>query len=161
VWKWIREFASLFPQTQLNSSPTNALLRERERERKKTKHQNMTTTTLLFGGNVFLRGVPSALTMRRGRAAAAQFVFRVRRRRPKRFFFLPVGAGITSTLDARSSREAAKSHPPLPRKTRRRRQRRRQRRRTNPKRRRKRRRQRRRSQNRMKRPSCCCKRCKA
>ena len=27
----------------------------------------MTTTTLLFGGNVFLRGVPSALTMRRGR----------------------------------------------------------------------------------------------
>ena len=46
-----------------NYSYTNALLRERE------KRQNITMTmkTLLFGGNVFLRGVPSALTMRRGR----------------------------------------------------------------------------------------------
>ena len=34
MWKWIRAFASLFPQH------TNALLREREREREKTKHRD-------------------------------------------------------------------------------------------------------------------------
>ena len=49
-----------------NYSYTNALLRERE----KRQNITMTTTTLLFGGTVFLRGVPSALTMRRGRQRA-------------------------------------------------------------------------------------------
>jgi len=54
-----RELTSLFSPNKT----TLTYLRERE----KTGHPTMTTTTLSFGGNVFLRGVPSALTMRRGR----------------------------------------------------------------------------------------------